>query len=219
VKIGVIGAGNIGGNLTRLLTARGHDVAVANSREPESLAALALETGAAAVSVTEVAKGVDLVILAIPERAIPNLPSGILDDATSGVPIVDCGNYLPKQRDGRIDAIEFGVTESRWVSQQLGRSVVKALNCISAVHLVGRSQSAGTPGRIALPVAGDEPKSKATVMRLIDELGFDAVDSGTIDESWRQQPGTPVFCADLNAAGVTKALREAHPDRPQAFRA
>jgi len=105
------------------------------------------------------------------------------------------------------------------VSNQLGRPVVKAFNGIQAQHLLERGLPPGTPGRIALPVAGDEPAAKAVVMRLVDELGFDPVDAGGIDDSWRQQPGTPVYGADLDAAGVASALGQASPERRPDFRA
>jgi hypothetical protein len=218
MNIGIIGAGNIGGNLTRLLTRAGHHVAVANSRGPETLADLATETGATAVRAGEVAKDADLVIVTVPERTIPSLGQGLLDGLAPGTPVVDTGNYYPR-RDGRIDAIEAGMTESRWVSQQLGHPVVKAFNNIYAQHLLDNATPPGTPGRVALPVAGDEPEAKATVMVLIDEIGFDPVDAGTIDESWRQQPGSPVYANDYDIEGVTKALAEASPDRPEDFRA
>ena len=218
MRIGIIGAGNIGGALTRRLSALGHEVVVANSRGPETLADLAGETGAVAVPATEAAKGAELVIVTVPQRAIPLLPRGILDGAAEGAPIVDTGNYYPA-RDGRIKEIEDGMTESRWVSEQLGCPVVKAFNTIRAQHLLELGRPAGSPGRIALPVAGDDPETKRTVMSLIDELGFDPVDAGSIDESWRQQPGTPVYAADLDAPGVTKALAEAGPERAAGFRA
>jgi predicted dinucleotide-binding enzyme len=217
MKIGIIGAGNIGATLTRRLTALGHQVAVANSRGPETLSELADETGATAVSADEVAKGADLVIVTIPQKAIPLLPEGILDGAAAAAPIVDTGNYYPA-RDGRIDPIESGVAESRWVSEQLGRPVVKAFNNIRAQHLLELGKPASSPGRIALPVAGDDPNTKRTVMELVDAIGFDPIDAGTIDESWRQQPGTPVYTADLDAPGVTKALAEASPERPENLR-
>ena len=171
---------------------------------------MAAETGATAVAASEVANGADLVIVTIPQKAIPLLPEGILDGAAAGAPIVDTGNYYPA-RDGRIDPIESGMTESRWVSEQLGRPVVKAFNNIRAQHLLELGGAAGSPGRIALPVAGDDPSAKRIVMELVDELGFDPVDAGTIDESWRQQPGTPVYATDLDAAGVVQALAEAAP--------
>ena len=182
MKIGIVGAGNIGATLTRRLTALGHQVAVANSRGPETLSDLADETGATAVSAGEVANGADLVIVTIPQKAIPLLPKGILDGAAAAAPIVDTGNYCPA-RDGRIDPIESGVAESRWVSEQLGHPVVKAFNNIPAQHLLELGKPAGSPGRIALPVAGDDPDTKRTVMELVDALGFDPIDAGTIDES------------------------------------
>jgi predicted dinucleotide-binding enzyme len=218
MKIGIIGAGNIGGTLTRRLTSLGHQVTVANSRGPETLADLARETGAKAVPVTEAALGAVLVIVTIPEKHIPALPKGVLDGAADGAVIVDTGNYYP-QRDGRIAAIEAGTTESRWVEQQLGRPVVKAFNNIRAQHLMEMGRPAGTPGRIALPVAGDDPVAKAVVLALVDELGFDPVDAGGLDESWRQQPGSPVYAADLDAEGVRRALGEASPERASEFRA
>jgi predicted dinucleotide-binding enzyme len=218
MRIGIIGAGRIGGTLTRRLSALGHEVVVANSHGPQSLEELCEETGASASLVSDAALGAELVIVTIPERAIPGLPAGVLDGAVPGAPIVDTGNYYPA-RDGRITEIETGLTESRWVSRQLGRPVVKAFNNIQSQHLLEMGRPAGTPGRIALPVAGDEADAKAVVMGLVDELGFDPVDAGGIDDSWRQQPGTPVYAADLDAAGVREALRGASPERGPDFRA
>lgn len=218
MKIGIIGAGNIGGTLTRRFTALGHDVAVANSRGPDTLADLAAETGATAVTVTEAADGAELVVVTIPERSVPALPAGLFDAAAADVVVVDTGNYYP-QRDGRIEEIEAGTPESRWVEQQLGRPVTKAFNNIFAQHLSELGKPADTPGRIALPVAGDDKAAKATVLRLVDELGFDAVDAGGLDESWRQQPGTPVYTTDLDTDGVRRALSDANPTRSPEWRA
>jgi predicted dinucleotide-binding enzyme len=218
LRIGIIGSGNIGGTLTRRLTALGHDVAIANSRGPETLADLAAETGAKPVTVGEAARGRDVVIVTIPERNIPDLPPGLFDGAPDNLAIVDTGNYYPRRRDGRIAGIEDGLTESRWVERQLRRPVVKAFNNIHARHLMERGKPAGSPGRIALPVAGDDPAAKDVVMRLIDELGFDAVDAGGLDESWRQQPGTPVYGTDHDAEGVRRALAEASPERTPEWR-
>lgn len=218
MKIGIIGAGQIGGALTRRLRALGHDVAVANSRGPETLAGLAKETGATAVTVSEAARGRDVVIVTIPEKNVPSLPKDLFKGADRTV-VIDTGNYYPQQRDGRLDGIEEGTTESRWVSQHLGRPVVKAFNNIYAKHLLERGRPAGDARRIALPIAGDDAAAKAVVTRLLDELGFDAVDAGGLDESWRQQPGTPVYATDLDADGVRRALSEARRERPADFRA
>jgi 8-hydroxy-5-deazaflavin:NADPH oxidoreductase len=219
MNIGIIGAGNIGGNLTRRLTALGHTVSVANSRGPESLWALAKETGATPVTVEDAVKNKDLVIVTIPEKQIPTLPKGLFGMLGPNVVVVDTGNYYPQQRDGQIPAIEDGLTESGWVQQQLGHPVIKAFNNIYAGHLLTKGTPRGTPGRVALPVAGDDPKAKEVVMDLVDQLGFDPVDDGTIADSWRQQPGTPVYGKDFDAAGVQRALGEASPDRQPEWRA
>ena len=218
MNIGIIGAGNIGGNLTRRFRQLGHSVFVANSRGPETLADLASETGATPVTVEESAQRGDVVIVTIPQRNIPQLPPGLFAGVPDSVVVVDTGNYYPQQRDGRIAGIEEGVTESRWVSQQLGRPVVKAFNNIYAEHLLKRGKPAGTPGRIALPVAGDDERAKSVVLKLIDELGFDGVDSGGLDDSWRQQPGTPVYAADFDAEGVRRALANANKERKPEWR-
>jgi len=219
MKIGIIGAGQIGGTLTRRFTALGHQVFVANSRGPETLAGLATETGAKAVSVREAARAGQVVIVTIPEAKIKDLPKDLFAGVPADVVVVDTGNYYPRERDGRIDEIEDGLTESRWVSQLLGRPVVKAFNNIYAQHLLERGRPKGAAGRIALPIAGDNQASKAVVMRLIDELGFDPVDAGGLDDSWRQQPATPVYAMDYDTEGVRKALAEAKRERTPQFRA
>jgi 8-hydroxy-5-deazaflavin:NADPH oxidoreductase len=218
MKIGIIGAGHIGGALVRRLTKLGHEVSVANSRGPASLSALAAETGAKAVTVQEAVRDKDLVVVTIPEKSVAALPKDLFSTARPDTVVIDTGNYYPK-RDGRIEEIERGTTESRWVSRQLGRPVVKVFNNIYAQHLLDHGKPAGAPARIALPVAGDDAKTKAIVIRLLDELGFDGVDAGTIDDSWRQQPGTPVYGTDHDAKGVRDDLAKASQERPPEFRA
>ena len=220
MKIGIIGAGNIGGNLTRRLTALGHDVSVANSRGPETLTALAGETGATAVPVDRAARGADLVVVTIPLKAVPDLPSGVLDGAAGDLVVLDTGNYYPKQRDGRIAEIEdSGLTESRWTAQHLGHTVVKAFNGTYAQDILERPRPAGDPERIALPVAGDDETAKRRVRELIDQLGFDTVDAGGLDDSWRQQPDSPVYGLREGVEKVTAALAAAGRERPADFRA
>lgn len=219
MKVGIIGAGNIGSALARRLTTLGHEVSIANSRGPETLKDLVAETGAHAVPVTEAAKDADVVIVTIPQRNILDLPADLLSGAAAGAAVVDTGNYYPRHRDGRIDAIENGTPETQWVQGQLGRPMVKAFNNIVALHLQELGKPAGAPGRIALPVAGDDPAAKDKVSALIEELGFDVVDAGGLDESWRQQPGSPVYLADLGADGVRNALAAATNVRPEEFRA
>lgn len=219
MNIGIIGAGNIGGNLTRRFQELGHKVFVANSRGPETLADLAAETGATPVTVEEAARRGDVVVVTIPQKNIPSLPRDLFAGVPDNVVVVDTGNYYPQQRDGRIAGIEDGTVESRWVSQQLGRPVVKAFNNIYAEHLLKLGKPSGTPGRIALPVAGDDERAKSVVLKLVDELGFDAVDAGKLDDSWRQQPGTPLYAADFDAEGVRRALASASKERKPEWRA
>jgi predicted dinucleotide-binding enzyme len=214
MKIGIIGAGQIGGVLTSRLSALGHEVFVANSRGPETLAQLSKETGAKAVSATQAARSGDVVVVTIPEAKIRDLPKDLFAGVPDDVVVVDTGNYYPRERDGRIGEIEdAGMTESQWVQKQLGRPVIKAFNNIYAKHLMEFVRPADSPGRIALPVAGDDDRAKRVVLSLVNELGFDGVDAGGLAESWRQQPGSPVYVADLDAVGVRRALAAASSER------
>jgi hypothetical protein len=219
MEIGIIGAGQIGGTLTRLLTKLGHTVRVSNSRAPETLADLAEETGATAVWAKDAPVDADLVIVSIPQKNTPDLAEGIVSTRKPGAPVIETNNYYPQQRDGRIEAIEDGTPESVWVSELLGAPVFKVFNGIFWKHLLENGVPAGTDGRIALPIAGDDPAEKQIVSDLVDQLGFDPVDAGTLAESWRQQPETPVYGKDFDAEGVKKALAEASPERTDAFRA
>lgn len=217
MKIGIIGAGNIGGALATRFTQLGHEVSLANSRGPDTLREAEAETGATAVDVSDAARGQEVVVVTIPERKIPQLPEDLFDGVGDDVVVIDTGNYYPRQRDGRIEPIEAGMPESVWASRQLGRPVIKAFNNIYANHLRDYGRPAGSTDRIALPVAGDDQGAKSIVMGLVDALGFDPVDAGTLDESWRQQPGTPVYATDFDADGVRRALAAASPDRPADF--
>jgi predicted dinucleotide-binding enzyme len=218
MEIGIIGAGFIGGTLTRLLTEQGHTVRVSNSRAPETLADLAAETGATAVWAKDAPVDADLVIVSIPQKNTPDLAPGIVLTAKPGAPVIETNNYYPQERDGRIEAIEEGTPESVWVSELLGAPVFKVFNGIYWKHLLERGVPRGTAGRIALPIAGDDPANKQIVSDLVDQIGFDPVDAGSLAESWRQQPDTPVYGKDFDAEGVKRALAEATPERTDAFR-
>ncbi|AUD00816.1 NADPH-dependent F420 reductase [Spirosoma pollinicola] len=206
MEIGIIGSGNIGSILAGYLTALGHQVFIANSRGPESLGEVGRKTGATAVTTAQAAGAKDLVIIAIPNKAAVNLPIDIL--SVSEAIIVDAGNYYPS-RDGQIAAIEAGLTDSEWVANVIGHSVIKAFNNIVAPSLATKAVSVGSPNRIALSVAGDDKPQKWAVMKLIDEIGFDAIDGGLLSESWRQQPGEPAYCQDLDKGTLTSALQQA----------
>ena len=219
MRIGIIGAGAIGGTLALHLARLGHRVSIANSRGPDSLAAWAAGIGATPVSVAEAANSGEIVIVSIPQKAVPDLPRGMFAHVPDNVVVVDTGNYYPELRDGRIDAIERGMLDSQWVAQQLGRPVIKAFNNIFAKSLLEKGVRRETTGRVALPAAGDRAEAKALVLRLVDELGFDPVDGGDLDNSWRQQPGTPAYCRDLEAPALRRALAEADRSRIAEYRA
>jgi predicted dinucleotide-binding enzyme len=219
MKIGIIGAGSMGATLARHLAKLGHDVSIANSRGPESLAALAAEVGATPASVVDAAKAAEIVILAIATKAVAELPRDLFANVPDSVVVIDIGNYHPELRDGRIDAIDRGLLDSQWVAQQIGRPVIKAFNNIFHKSLLERGVPRGTTGRLALPVAGDSSDARAAVLRLVDDLGFDPVDAGDLNNSWRQQPGTPAYCKDLEAAALRRALAEADRSRVAEYRA
>jgi predicted dinucleotide-binding enzyme len=218
MKIGVIGAGAIGGTLARHLVKLGHEVRIANSRGPETLKAFAAEIGATPVTVRDAARAGELVIVSIPFKAIPDLPKDLFDGVPERVTVIDTNNYYPELRDGRIEAIDAGTLESKWVAEHLGRPVVKAFNNIVAKSLLEKGAPLGTPGRIALSAAGDPPEARAVALRLLEALGFDAVDAGGLDESWRQQTGTPAYCRDLDAASLKRALAEGDRSRLAEYR-
>jgi predicted dinucleotide-binding enzyme len=216
MKIGIIGAGMIGGTLARRLRGLGHDVSIANSRGPESLRDFAADTGARAVTARDAARSGDIVIVSIPEKGVTSLPKDLFDGVPADVAVVDTGNYYPA-RDGDIPAIEAGKVESAWVAEHLGRPVVKAFNHIGAKCLMEDGKPKGAAGRLALAVAGDPPDARTKVMRLVEELGFDAVDNGTLQDSWRQQPGTPAY-TQCDAAQMTAALAKAERSRIAEYR-
>lgn len=206
MEIGIIGSGNIGSTLAGYLTQLGHKVKIANSRGPESLKEIAQKTGAVPVTAPEAADAKDLVIIAIPEKEIINLPINIL--SSSSAIIIDAGNYYPS-RDGQIADIENGLAESEWVAKVIGHPVIKAFNNITAPSLASKALPAGSPNRIALSVAGNNEQEKQIVMDLIDKVGFDVIDGGLLSDSWRQEPGEPAYCQDLDKKTLKDALQKA----------
>lgn len=212
MRIGIIGAGNIGSALALHFRRLHHTVLIANSRGPDTLSHIARETGATPVDISETAHGVDLLVIAIPMKSVPSLPKYLLEDLPTSSPIVDTGNYYPL-RDGVISEIQGGMIESEWTSLLLGRPAIKAFNNIVADSLLRKGRPKGSQGRIALPVSGDDGRSKQIVMALLDEIGFDAIDAGLLSESWRYQPGTPAYCPDPTIQQLSKLLLQAKRDK------
>jgi predicted dinucleotide-binding enzyme len=219
MTIGIIGAGSMGRTLARHLSRLGNNVSIASSRGPEKLAVLAAEVGATPVSIADAARAGEVIILAIPTKAVADLPPGLFANLPSGAVVIDVGNYHPELRDGRIAAIEGGLLDSEWVAQQIGHSVIKAFNNILASSLLEKGAARGAPGRIALPVAGDSPEAKKVVLRLVDDIGFDPLDGGALHDSWRQGTGTPAYCRDLDAPALRRALADADRSRIAEYRA
>jgi predicted dinucleotide-binding enzyme len=208
VRIGLIGSGRIGGTLARLAVDRGHEVVLSNSRGPASLRDLVDQLGsrARAGTVVEAAAGGDVVVVTIPLKAYRDVPAAEL----AGKIVIDTNNYYPT-RDGRIPELEDGsTTSSELLAAHLGGAkVVKAFNTILFTHLATQGQPPGTPDRRALPIAGDDPDAKRVVAQLIDQFGFDVVDTGPLAEGRRFQPDTPPYNVRLDATGLRSALARA----------
>lgn len=211
MKIGVIGTGNIGASLARKLSAAGHEVRVANSRGVDGVRHFADEIGAKAADIRGSVDGAEVIVLSIPLPAVQTLPADLFDAVAVDAIVIDTGNYYPDMRDPHILEIDAGMPESVWVSQQIGRPVIKAFNNVLAYTLAELGQPEGTPGRLAAAVAGDDLRSKETVMQLVNQTGFDPVDAGSLAESWRQQPCTPAYCCDYGTDAMRKALAAAVP--------
>ncbi|WZU35188.1 hypothetical protein Rruber_04696 [Rhodococcus ruber] len=208
MQIGIVGAGKIGATLARKLSATGHKVLLANSRGPETIEETAAAAGAVAADVGELVRRSQVLIVSIPFNALPRLKNQFtaIDDS---VVVIDTSNYFPF-RDGNPEGLADSETESHWVSTQLGHPVVKAWNSILAGSLTTKGLPKGVGTRIALPVSGDDITSRKTAMELVEETGFDAIDAGSLDESWRQEPGNPAYCTDLSAKDLELALQRAN---------
>ncbi|MET9014938.1 NAD(P)-binding domain-containing protein [Streptomyces olivaceoviridis] len=217
MKITIIGAGAIGGNLACKLSLAGHDVQVADARGPEAVTAEVLESGARAVALDESVQGRDAIILAIPFGAAGQLAQ-LFATVSAETVVIDTSNYYP-HLSGRIEEVEDGgKVESVYTSELLGRPVVKAWNAALAETQRTRAVPAGTPGRIAIPVAGDSADAKKVAMSLVDDTGFDPYDAGPLADSWRQQPMGPAYCTELTLDELPAALAAAHRVKDAAVR-
>lgn len=207
LSIGVVGAGLIGGTLAVQLAALGHHVRIANSKAPSTLRQFAGIDRLTPMWATDAAQGADVVVISVPEKSIERLAAQLKPTLADDAAVIDTGNYYPN-RDGRIAALDGGTPDSVWVSGQLGRPVYKAFNNIIAPSLKHKGTS-DRAARVGLAVAGPDDAGKRLVFGLIDQLGFDPVDAGPLEESWRQQPGTPSYCRDLAADELRRSLAAA----------
>lgn len=199
MKIGVIGIGQIGGTIAKKLAKTGHMVKVANSKGIDSVADFAKEIGAIPADLQTVGVDIDVLILSVPTPSIADLPKSLWSNLSPDTVIVDTGNYYPEFRDARIDAIDKGQPESLWVSDMVGREVIKAFNMLLAHSLAHLGKNKGEQGRLAMWVAGNDESQKRLVMSLVDAYGFDALDGGDLANSWQQQPNSAGYCCDYTA--------------------
>ena len=211
MKIGIVGAGNIGELLAKTLSAAGHEVRLANSRGPESLQEIVRGTSIQAVAKEDAVRDAEVVILSVPFAKMPDL-SGLLAGVPQSVPVIDTSNYYPA-RDGQIAEVDAGKPETIWASEQVGRPLIKAWNALLAQTLANSGAESGALGRIAIPIAGDDPAAKKIAAELVDLTGFDTVDAGPLAQSWRFQPGTPAYCTELGPEDLRAALAAADRDR------
>ena len=217
MKIGIIGIGAIGSTIAKKLSAVGHQVKVTNTAKPSELAIKAKELNAIPATIEEVVKDVEVIILSVPLTAISKLPKDLFKDIPNDVVVVDTSNYYPF-RDGEIEELKNGKVESEWVSEQIGKPIIKAFNNILAYSLEHLGKAKGEENRISIAVAGDSEKAKEIVSHLINDTGFDAVDVGLLSQSWRQQPGTPAYCTELNATDLKQALADGIQEKAASIR-
>jgi predicted dinucleotide-binding enzyme len=206
MNIGIIGSGEMGSCLATKFIKLGHSVSMANSRGPSSLKQLTETIGAEAATVAEVTQNKKVIVIAIPQKNIPDLPKNLFQNLPEDVVVIDTGNYYPNLRDGAIPALDQSGIDSLWVQGQLGIPVIKVFNSILATSIKDLSKPKGDKDRIVIAVSGDEPKAKEIVFGLLEELGFDPFDMGTIAQSWKQQPGAPIYCRDINLEELIKRV-------------
>lgn len=211
MKIGIIGVGLIGKTLALRLADSGHDVSVANSSGPENIKKDVLSTGAKAVTTQDVVRDKDVIILSIPLNRIPEI-APLLSEVPEETTLIDTSNYYPA-RDSKIESIESGLVESLWVMQQLGRPFAKAWNAIGSHSFAVKGKPEGSDLRIAIPVAADRDIDRDVAIKLINDTGFDAFYTGSLADSWRQQPGSPIYCTDLTVNELKEWTDKAEKER------
>ena len=214
MRFGSIGAGSIGSIISKKLVKNGHDIKIADARGIEHLEGKDL--AGTPVPVEDAIKNIEILIISLPTKAMPSIRN-IIDQVGEEVIIVDTSNYYPF-RDDKIEEIENGMVESEWVSNQLGRPIIKAFNNFLAYTLEKKGTFEDAGRRIAMAVSGNDPSQKQVVMDVVYELGFDVVDSGSLSDSWRQQPGTPAYCTELTKDELTKALKKANKEKAPLLR-
>jgi 8-hydroxy-5-deazaflavin:NADPH oxidoreductase len=206
MNIGIIGSGEMGRCLASKFVSLGHAVSMANSRGPASLREIAEDIGVHATTVGEVIKNKQVIVVSIPTKNVPDLPFNLFRQLSQEVVVIDTGNYYPTLRDGAIPALDAHGIDSVWVQEQLGVSIVKVFNSILATSINDLGNSHTERNRVAMAVSGDQARAKEVVFKLVDELGFDSFDVGDIKQSWKQQPGSSIYCRDISVHEMKKRV-------------
>lgn len=214
MKIGIIGIGAIGGTIARKLANAGHDVKVANSRGKDAVKEFADEIGGQPSDLNEISEDIDVLVLSVPYGAIDSIPKTVFSNLSSDTIVVDTGNYYPEMRDNAIEGLGNGEVESLWLSEYIGRPVIKAFNTLLAYSLAELGMEKGEDGRLAMQVAGDDMQEKKIVMDLVDQCGFDPYDAGTLAESWKMQPTAAGYCCDYTVDEL-KSIKEQSTQTPE----
>jgi 8-hydroxy-5-deazaflavin:NADPH oxidoreductase len=207
MRIGIIGAGGMGQCLAGKFVAQGHRVTMANSRCDATLMKIADAIGASTATTGDLLAENDIIVVSIPVKNIRDLPGDKFAQMPQYKIVIDTGNYYPTLRDGHILPLEKHGIDSRWTQEQLGFPVVKAFNAILATSLTQFPMLPGDPRRIAIPISGDVAQAKETVSELINAIGFDVFDAGAIADSWKHQPGSPIYCRDITRNEITKRIK------------
>ena len=201
MKVSVIGIGQIGGTIAKKLSKAGYKVAIANSKGKSSVQKFAEEIGAEPHDIELISKDAEILILSIPFGAIPKLSKDIFLNLPKESIVIDTSNYYPELRKEEFDETK---PESVWISEQIGRKVVKTFNSILAYSLQNLGKNKDEKNRIALQIAGDDEKQKKIVMKLIEDCGFEPYDNGTLENSWTQQPNSAGYCCDYTCEELKK---------------
>jgi len=205
MNIGIIGSGEMGICLASKFIKLGHTVSIANSRGPASIKKLTADIGAEAATIEEAIKNKQVIIVSIPTKNVPALKY-LFKNLSNDVVVIDTMNYYPNLRDEAIPALDRTGIDSLWVQEQLGVPIIKVFNSILATSIKDLDRPKGEKNRIALAVSGDNSKAKEVVFKLVDALGFDPFDIGMIALSWKQQPGSTIYCRDINLDELKKRV-------------
>ena len=210
MRVSIIGIGAIGGTIAKKLAKGGYKVSIANSKGKSAVEKFASEIGAEPRDISTISKDAEVLILSIPFGAIPKLSKDIFQNLPNNALVIDTTNYYPEIRKEDFDESK---PESVWVSEQIGRKVIKTFNSILAHSLQNFGKNKGENNRLAIQVAGDDEEQKKIAMKLINDCGFEPYDNGNLDNSWSQQPNSAGYCCDYTCDELKKIKEKSKQTR------